>query len=379
MVTANRSDTRIALDRDGVRQFVAERIAPRAGEFDRNQRVPADVLGELSSAGLWGAALPDDVGGAGLDMVTFGAVHEEVGRGCSSVRSLLTVHSMVSAAIHRWGTPGQRAEWLPQLARGAAIGAYCLTEPEAGTDTNAIATEAVRCGGRWTLTGRKKWITGGQVADLLLVFARGEFGTAAFLVPSHSRGVTVTPIRGVLGTRGSMLAEIALDQVDVGPDALLGPERFGSAIVMADSLDLGRYSVACGCVGIAQACLELCAEYTSRRRVHGRPLRELDLVRAKLTDMVADSRAARLLCRHAGALKDSGDRAAIMATWVAKYFAARAANDIAAETVQTLGANGCADDSPAQRLYRDAKIMEIIEGSTEIQQLTIAEEAYRDT
>jgi methoxymalonate biosynthesis protein len=377
-IAAGPSRPATVLDRVAARRFVTERIAPRAGEFDRTERVPADVLAELSAAGMWGAVLPVDAGGTGVDRVTFGAIHEEVGRGCSSVRSLLTVHSMVAVAIHRWGTAGQREQWLPRLCTGEVLGAFCLTEPEAGSDTGAISTRAVRQRGRWILDGHKKWITGGQVAGLFLVFAQGESGMAAFLVPRDAAGVEVVPIHGVLGTRGSMLAEIRLSDVDVGPDALVGPEHFGSAIVMVDALDLGRYSVASGCVGIAQACLDLCGEYTSHRRVHDSALRDLPLIRAKVTDMVTGTQAARLLCERAGRLRDADDQAAIMATWMAKYFAAKTAAASAVDAVQILGANGCSADYPAERLYRDAKVMEIIEGSTEIQRITIAEEAYRD-
>jgi alkylation response protein AidB-like acyl-CoA dehydrogenase len=377
-IAAGPSRPATVLDRVAARRFVTERIAPRAGEFDRTERVPPDVLAELSAAGMWGAVLPVDAGGTCVDRVTFGAIHEEVGRGCSSVRSLLTVHSMVAAAIHRWGTAGQREQWLPRLCTGEVLGAFCLTEPEAGSDTGAISTRAVRRRGRWILDGHKKWITGGQIAGLFLVFAQGESGMAAFLVPRDAAGVEVVPIHGVLGTRGSMLAEIRMSDVDAGPDALVGPERFGSAIVMVDALDLGRYSVASGCVGIAQACLDLCAEYTSHRRVRDSALRDLPLIRAKVTDMVTGTQAARLLCERAGRLRDADDQAAIMATWMAKYFAAKTAAASAVDAVQILGANGCSADYPAERLYRDAKVMEIIEGSTEIQRITIAEEAYRD-
>jgi alkylation response protein AidB-like acyl-CoA dehydrogenase len=365
------------LDRRSTRQFVEERIIPRANEWDRTERIPPQMLAEMSAAGLWGAVLPVAAGGGGVDLVTLGSIHEEVGRGCSSLRSLLTVHTMVSWAVYRWGTPIQHEKWLARLSSGAVLGAFCLTEPEAGSDTHAMSASAVQRGGRWILNGCKKWITGGQVAKLFLVFARTQSGPAAFLVPRGATGVQVRPIHGLLGTRASMLAEVSLHDADAGPDALLGPERFANGLVMIGALDLGRYSVACGCVGIAQACQDACADYTLQRRVAGRSLRELDLIRAKMADMVTGCRAARLLCEKAGMLKDAGDQATIMATWVAKYFAAKAAAAAATDAVQIHGANGCGADYPVERFYRDAKIMEIIEGSSEIQQITIAEEAYR--
>jgi alkylation response protein AidB-like acyl-CoA dehydrogenase len=365
------------LDIDTVRRFVDERIAPCAGEFDRTERIPRDVLDAVAETGLWGAVLPRSVGGTGTDMLTLGALHEEVGRGCSSVRSLLTVHTMVAWAVHRWGSDRQRERWLGGLASGAVLGSFCLTEPDAGSDTRSITTQATERGGRWYLNGRKKWITGGQLAALFLVFARSQGQLAAFLVPRDAPGVEVVPIRGALGTRGSMLAEVILHDVDAGQDALLGPPHFGSGMVMTGALDLGRYSVACGCVGIAQACLNACADYTTSRRVGESQLRDLQLIRAKMSDMVTGICAARLLYEQAGRLKDAGSEATIMATWMAKYFAASMASSVASDAVQIHGANGCSDAYPVQRLYRDAKVMEIIEGSTEIQQITIAEYAYR--
>jgi alkylation response protein AidB-like acyl-CoA dehydrogenase len=209
------------------------------------------------------------------------------------------------------------------------------------------------------------------------VFARGPASTIALLVPRTAAGVTVRPIDDMLGTRASMLAEIRFDDVALGPEALLGPAGFTSGLVLSGTLDLGRYSVAAGSVGILQACLEACAGYAATRRSGGSLLRDLPLIQAKLSDMVTDVRAARLLVAEAGRLKDAGDPATIMATWVAKYFASTAAARHAAEAVQVHGANGCSRDYPVARYFRDAKIMEIIEGSNEIQRITIAEQAYR--
>jgi alkylation response protein AidB-like acyl-CoA dehydrogenase len=367
------------VDRATARAFVDAHIVPAADEFDRAGRVPDELLARMSRARLWAPFLPAAVGGSDLDMVALGAIHEEVGRGCSSVRSLLTVHTMVAWAVQRWGSDAQRGRWLPRLATGETLGAFCLTEPGAGSDATAIATTAARHGDGWRLTGVKKWITGGQRADMFLVFARTERGVAAFLLPSDAPGVRITPITEILGTRASMLAEVELCEAVAGPDALLGPDGFTSGMVLTGTLDLGRYSVAAGSVGIVQACLDACAEYTTRRAVGAGALRDLQLIRAKLTDMVTDVAAGRLLCERAGRLKDAGDAATLNATFIAKYFASRAAARHASEAVQIHGANGCGPDYPVARFYRDAKVMEIIEGSTEIQRITIADEAYRRT
>jgi alkylation response protein AidB-like acyl-CoA dehydrogenase len=369
---------RDVLDRAAARAFVDTRVAPFADEYDREARLPGELLTEISRAGLWAPFLPLEAGGLGLDMVTVGAIHEEVGRGCSSVRSLLTVHGMVAWAVQRWGSTTQREFWLPQLASGTTLGAFCLTEPQAGSDSSRITTRARRRGDDWILTGVKKWITGGQIAGLFLVFARTDLGVAAFLVPGDAPGVEITPVSDIMGTRASMLAEVRLDQAVAGPDALLGPDGFTAGLVMTGALDIGRYSVAAGSVGIIQACLEACAAYSSRRSVSAGRLRDLQLIRAKITDMVTDVSAGRLLCEHAGRLKDAGDKSTIMATLIAKYFASTAAARHAGEAVQIHGANGIGPGFPVGRYYRDAKVMEIIEGSSEIQRITIADEAYRE-
>ncbi|MEV1240347.1 acyl-CoA dehydrogenase family protein [Nonomuraea sp. NPDC050022] len=365
-------------DRASARAFVDTFIVPYAEAYDQAGYIPEELLDRMAEAGLWAPFLPEEVGGAGMDLVTLGEVHEEVGRGCSSVRSLLTVHTMVSWAVQRWGSAAQRQKWAPALAKGAVLGAFCLSEPGAGSDTSGITTTAVQSGTGWVLNGGKKWITGGQRADLYLVFARTASSIGAFLVPRESPGVEVRPIDDMLGTRASMLAEVTFDDVRLDADALLGPSGFTAGMVLTGTLDLGRYSVAAGSVGIIQACLEASATYTSAREVGGSVLRDLPLIQAKLSDMVTDARAARLLLAEAGRLKDAGEASTIMATWVAKYFASTAAARHASEAVQIHGANGCSPDYPVARFYRDAKVMEIIEGSNEIQRITIAGQADRE-
>lgn len=365
------------LDRMTANAFVDEHIVPFAGAWDLAGAVPEDLLARMAEAGLWAPFLPRELGGTGMDMVTLGEIHEEVGRGCSSVRSLLTVHTMLSWALNRFGTPDQVQQWGPALASGQQLGAFCLSEPGAGSDAAAITTTATPAGTGWVLNGVKKWITGGQRADLFLVFAQGPHGMVALLVPRRTPGVGVHPVKDMLGTRASMLAEIVFSEVELGPGALIGPGGFASGMVLTGVLDLGRYSVAAGSVGIIQACLDASASYSSQRIVGGSPLRDLALIQAKVSDMVTDVRAARLLCAEAGRLKDAGDSATIMATWIAKYFASTAAARHATEAVQIHGANGCSPHYPVARYYRDSKVMEIIEGSNEIQRITIAGEAYR--
>ncbi|MDQ4070184.1 MAG: acyl-CoA dehydrogenase family protein [Actinomycetota bacterium] len=359
------------------RSFVDKEIAPYAEQFDRTETVPPDVFGKLSERRYWGALLPRDVGGLGLDMASFAALHEEVGRGCSSVRGLLTAHAMVAFAVQKWGTGEQKARWLPALASGEVIAAFALTEPEAGSDAGCITSQARKEAGGYRLAGRKKWITGAQVAGLFLVFARTERGIAAFLVERETPGLDIAPISGLLGARASMLGEVVLHDCHLPPSALLGPEGFGVGAVVTGALDLGRYSVACGCVGIIDGCLDASSSYASQRVSGSETLRDKQLIRRMISDMVCDLWAARLLCRRAGDLKEAGDPETIGATCMAKYFASEAAARASRNAVQIHGANGCSRAYPVERYFRDAKVMEIIEGSSEIQQLILVDEASR--
>ncbi len=365
------------LDRAAARAFVDTCVVPAAASFEHDERIPRSVLDEVAALGAWGGLVPRDCGGIGLDMPTLGAVHEEFGRGCSSLRSLLTVHSMVTWVISRRGTAEQRTEWLGPLASGEVLASFCLSEEEAGSHTPGITTTARREADTWVISGRKKWITGGQIAGLYLVFARTDAGISAFLVPAQP-SVAVQPITGLLGTRASMAAELILNDVRVPAGAMVGPGGFAPGFVLTAGLDIGRYSVACGSVGIIQGCLEATARYARVRHVGGTAIGDFQLTQAKLADMVTSAAAGRALCERAGRLKEAGDEETVMATWVAKYFASRAAVKAAADAVQVHGANGCTDAYPVARYYRDAKIMEIIEGSSELQQIMISDAAYRE-
>lgn len=359
------------------RSFTDERLMAVADRFDREGRIPDEFLRALGDAGLWAPFLPAEFGGTDMSFAELGQVHAEIGRGCSSVRSLLTVHAMAAWTVNRWGTAAQRAKWLPPLASGEQLAAVCITEPEAGSDTTSLTATATRRPDGWRLTATKQWITGGQCADVFLVYAHTDSGLSAFLVPRAAPGVEIEPIGGTLGIRAAMLANVRLRDVELGDDALVGHDSFLRGMVLNGMLDIGRFSVAAGSLGIISACLQASAEYTARRTVRGERLRDLQLIRAKISDMVTDVTAASELVDRAGRLKDTGDPQTIMATWIAKYFASTAAARHASAAVQIHGARGCGPQYPVERYYRDAKVMEIIEGSNEIQQLTIAEAAYQ--
>ncbi|HVG09967.1 MAG TPA: acyl-CoA dehydrogenase family protein [Thermoanaerobaculia bacterium] len=356
--------------RSDVRAFVQQEIAPHAGQWDRDEVTPRGIVDKLVERGWLGSMVPAEHGGKGLDMISYGVLTEEIGRGCSSIRSLLTVHDMVCRGILRWGSQGQKESWLPRLARGEILGAFALSEPDAGSDAMSIQTKAVEVDGGYALDGTKKWITYGQIADLYLLFAKLDGKPTAFLVERETPGLTVMPLRGIQGTRASMLAELKLEGART--ENMVGRPGFGVSHVVGAALDQGRYSVACGSVGIAQACLDASLAYARERQQFGQPLFEHQLVRAMLSDMITNVRAARLLCMRAGYLRDTGDPGAIAETSIAKYFASTTANRAAADAVQIHGANGCHEDFPVSRYFRDAKVMEIIEGSTQIQQSTIA-------
>jgi alkylation response protein AidB-like acyl-CoA dehydrogenase len=361
------------------REFVRERIAPHAGRWEREEGFPVELIDELRKAGLLGAPLPAEVGGGALDPVAYGLVTEEIGRGCSSVRSLLTVHDMATLAVHRWGSPVLREELVPSLARGERVAAFALSEPGVGSDGAAVETEARRDGGgHLVLSGRKKWITCGRIADLFLVIARHDLGPVALLVDGDSEGIAREPIRDVMGTGASHLAALTFDGCRVPEGRIVGRPGFGFSAVAATALDHGRYSVAWGSVGIAQACLDASLAYTAERRQFGVPLREHQLVRRELTDMIVDTRAARLLCYRAGHLRRAGSPAALGETQVAKYFASRAAVRAARAAVQLHGANGLSPAYPVARYLRDAQVTEIIEGSSQIQQITIPDSPLDD-
>ena len=360
------------------REFVVQEIIPQANQYDRAEYTPRALIEVVAQRGYLGACVPAIYGGQGMDMITFGVLHEEIGRGCSSIRSLLTVHSMVSYAICKWGNNQQKQRWLPHLATGDCIGAFALSEPEAGSDAKNLQTTARQSGDTYYLTGRKKWITYGQIADVFLLFAKEEDGISAFLVERNTPGLEIHPITGMLGTRASMLAELSLQNCPIPATSRLGGRGFGLAGVATSVLDIGRYSVACGCVGLAQACLDDSLVYTQKHQQFGRPLKDFQLIQQMITDMMVQTRAARLLCYRAGYLKDQGSPDTIPETWIAKYFASTTAFKAASDAVQIHGAYGCSPDASVQRYLRDAKIMEIIEGSTQIQQTTIAQYGYQE-
>jgi glutaryl-CoA dehydrogenase (non-decarboxylating) len=367
-----------AARRDEFRAFAQTEVAPRAAAFERDGGIPQDLVAGLSRAGYLGATVGPAFGGPGMDDVTFGLLCEELGAACSSVRSLLTVHNMVAAAVARWGDAALRESWLPRLATGEATAAFCLTEPGTGSDAGSVACAFEDTRDGWTVTGHKLWVTYGQRADVFLVIGRSSAGPVAALVERRTPGLEIRPLEGQLGLRAALLAEVLLDGCRVPKAATLGRPGFGFSAVASTVLDHGRYSVAWGCVGIARACLDAASAYASTRRQFGTELRDHQLVRRMISDMVVDTEAARLMCVEAGRLRAAGDPGAIQATMAAKYFAARILPRVTNDAVQIHGANGVDPAYAVERHFRDAKIMQIIEGTDQMHQLNIAEAALRE-
>ena len=355
------------------RAFADRYVVPNAGVFDRNEALDRDLVRRMATAGFLGSHLPTRYGGRHLDMISYGLLHQELGRGCSSTRSLLTVHDMVGEAILRLGGTQLQETWLPRLTAGEQLGAFALTEPTAGSDAGSIQTTATQDGADYVINGTKKWISFAQLADVFLVVARiGSGGPiGGFLVPADSPGLTITPITGMLGLRASMLGELSLNDCRIPAASRVGPAAMPSGLVVATALQLGRYSVAWGCVGIGEASVETSFQYSAEREQFGVPIEKHQLIRRMLTDMLADTRAARLLCCEAGYLAQQRSPGVVESTLIAKYFSSRMATRVTADAVQIHGASGASSEQPVERYFRDARMMEIIEGSTEIQQITI--------
>jgi glutaryl-CoA dehydrogenase (non-decarboxylating) len=363
--------------RDRARQFAARHIAPWADEIDQQQAVPQHVLTAMRTNGFLGAALPEIWGGGGLDPLSYGLVTEEIGRVCSSVRSLMTVHNMSAQALLQIGKINQQEMLLPQLCSGNQIIAFALSEPGAGSSVQGLRTEAVLHGDQYLLNGTKSWISFGQVADLFLVFAHYEQRPIALIVDRNSDGLVVNPIRDILGTRGSMMAEIQMENVLVPTARQLGIDGAGVSIVANAALDHGRFSVAWGSTGIIQACLDACVTYTQERQQGGHMLKDYQLVRRHLADMLVSHSAARGLCYTSACLRQEGDPRAAIETSLAKYYASSAAVQVATDAVHLHGANGCGPKYSVGRYLRDATVMGIIEGTHEIHQMSLANYAFQ--
>ncbi|WP_418956178.1 acyl-CoA dehydrogenase family protein [Streptomyces tritici] len=354
--------------------FVAREVAPYATAWDRAEEVDRGLVKKLGDVGFLGLTLPEEYGGSGGDHLAYCLVTEELGRGDSSVRGIVSVSlGLVAKTVATWGDEEQKRTWLPRLASGDAVGCFGLTEPGTGSDAGSLTTRAVRDGDAYVIDGAKTFITNGTWADVVLLFARtggpGHKGVSAFLVPADAPGLTRRAIHGKLGLRGQATAELVLEGVRVPASAMLGPEGKGFSVAMS-ALAKGRMSVAAGCVGIAQAALDAAVRYAGERAQFGKPIAAYQLVQELISDIAVDVDAARLLTWRVADLIDRGQDFATAAS-KAKLYASEAAVRCANSALQVFGGYGYIDEYPVGKLLRDARVMTLYEGTSQIQKLII--------
>jgi butyryl-CoA dehydrogenase len=363
------------LIRETARAFTDNEIVERARENDRNEHFDLELIAKLADQGYLGAIVPREYGGAGLDYLTYAVIVEEVGRGCSAMRTVISVQtSLVCSSILRWGTEEQKQRYLPKLCSGEWLGCFGLTEPDTGSDAANQKTRARKVNGGWRISGSKMWISMGNYAKLALIFAqtdpeKAHRGLACFLVETDQPGFQPQPIHHKMGLRGSDSAAISLDDVEVSDDALLAAVGDGFKVAMT-ALDSGRYSVAAGCVGICQGSLEASVRYSKERIQFGRPIASFQLVQEMISDIAVQTDAARLLVWRAGHLKDTG-KPSTTETSMAKLFATEAAVHCANTAIQVHGGSGYVDDYPVERYFRDVRVTTLYEGTSQIQKLII--------
>ncbi len=363
--------------RDMARDFSKTQLLPRARKHDETSSIDPEVFAGIGELGLWGLTIAEEYGGAGMGNLELSLVLEEINAACASTGVTVSVHnSLLGSPIKRFGTKEQMDEWLPQLASGERIGAYCLTEPNAGSDAAAVKTTARRDGDDWILDGTKIFVTNGAFAGLFIVYARtnpdepGAKGMSAFLVPKEAAGLTIGKAEKKTGIRGSSTTEVLLENVRLPASGLLGGENKGFTVAM-DTLDGGRIGIASQALGIGRACLEASIKYAKEREQFGRPIGYFQAIQWKIADMSTHLDAARLLVHRAAMKRDSGERCSFEAAQ-AKLFASKMCNAAADECLQIHGGAGYTDDFEVERLFRDARITEIYEGATDVQRIVIA-------
>lgn len=369
------TDEQSALERS-FEEFVERDVLPISDLIEREDAMPPAIMQRMAELGYWGAAAPAALGGMGLDSLSFGLLGRALGRANASILSLLVVHSMVCAALARWGSKEQQARWLPKLASGELRASLALTEPQGGSDAGNLQLKIEKAADRYRIHGVKTWISGAQQSDIAIVVGACEEKPTAFIVDLRASGVSRRPIQSLLGFRGAMLAELEFDGYEAAAEDMVGRSGFGFSIVAGYALDLGRLLVSWGGAGLAEACLKLSLERVKQRRSFGVPLAEHPLIQGMLAEMIADVTTSLLVSYHAALARDRKGAAADE-TAMSKYVTSTAARRVSDNALQIFGALGCAAESPIQRYWRDAKIMEIIEGTTQIQQILIGRHASR--
>jgi len=361
--------------RDMARQFAQERLAPHAADWDASARFPAEAVNAMGELGLMGMLVPEEWGGAGVDLVAYALAVEELAAGDGSCSTIMTVHNSVGCVpIWRYGTPAQKERFLRPLAKGEMLACFCLTEPTAGSDASAIRTRARRDGDHWVLDGSKQFITNGSTAGVAIVFAvsdpaKGKKGISAFLVPTDTPGFKVARLEKKLGQRASDTAQLVFEECCVAGDLLLGEEGEGYKIALGN-LEGGRIGIAAQATGFARAAFEAALAYARERKTFGAAIIDHQAVQFRLADMATRIEAARELTLAAAALRDSG-RPCLKQAAMAKLFASEMAEEVCSDALQIHGGYGYVSDFPVERIYRDVRVCKIYEGTSDIQRLII--------
>jgi butyryl-CoA dehydrogenase len=368
------NETQIMI-RDTLRDFARERLAPNAAAWDRHATFPMEALQALASLGVWGMAVPEQWGGAGLDYLTLAVALEEIAAGDGATSTIMSVqNSLVCGILNRYGTDGQKARWLKGAASGELLGCFCLTEPHTGSDAATIRTRAIKTADGWTLNGVKQFITSGQNAKIAIVFAvtdpaAGKKGISCFCVPTDTQGYVVARIEEKLGQHASDTAQILFEDCHIAADCLLGNEGDGYRIALSN-LEAGRIGIASQSLGMARAALEAAVRYAKERVTFGKPIIEHQAVNFRLADMATQIEAARQLVWHAATLRDAGQPCLKEAS-MAKLFASEMAERVCSDAIQIHGGYGVVADFPVERIYRDVRVCQIYEGASDIQRLVI--------
>jgi acyl-CoA dehydrogenase len=370
-----------ALVRDTARSYAQKTLAPAAAGIDREGRFPVEQLKDLAGLGMMGVNVPEEYGGAAAGAVAYALAMMEIAQACASTAVAMAVNNLVAETIFRFGSEEQKRRYLPEITSGRFVSAsFGLSEPHSGSDAGALRTTARRDGNEYVLNGSKQWITSGDRAGVIIVWARtGEPGTrgiSCFLVEGGTKGLHVGRHEEKMGLRGSSTVSLSFEDLRVPAAAMLGPEGKGFSIALA-ALDSGRVGIACQAVGIGTAALESAVRYAKERHAFGQPIGSYQAIRFVLADVATELDAARLLALRAAALKEAGKPFAREGS-MAKVFASEKANKAADVAVQVHGGYGYIDEFPAERHYRDARVMTIYEGTSEIQRMVIARNLLKD-
>lgn len=362
--------------RDMGRQFAQEQLAPNAADWDRNKTFPKDALSAMGELGMLGMLVPGDYDGAGTDHIAYALCLEEIAAGDGACSTIMSVHNSVGCMpILKFGSEDQKQQFLKPMARGEKLGAFCLTEPQAGSDASAIKTRARKEGNKWVLNGTKQFITSGRNADVAIVFAitdpeAGKKGLSAFIVPTDTPGYNVASTEHKLGQHASDTCQISLEDLELTPDLMLGEEGQGYKIALSN-LEGGRIGIAAQSIGMAKAALDHAVAYAQERETMGQKIIDHQAVGFRLADAATQIEAARQLMLHAASLRDAG-LPCIKEASMAKLFASEMAERVVSDAIQTHGGYGYLNDFPVERIYRDVRVCKIYEGTSDIQRLVIA-------